>query len=164
MPFSVALKPPVGAKTMQEALPEGFEERVTGRGMVEGGWVQQQQILSHPSVGCFLTHCGLSSMTESLVNDAQLVLLPYSGDQFVHARLMSGDLKIGVEVVRREEDGWFTKESVYEALKSVMDEDSHVGKEVHKNRLKLKEVFLGERFESDDLNRFVEKLQGLICS
>ncbi|XP_042516009.1 cyanidin 3-O-galactoside 2''-O-xylosyltransferase FGGT1-like [Macadamia integrifolia] len=162
MPFLVALKPPAGAETTQEALPEGFEERVSGRGVVEGGWVQQQLILGHPSVGCFLTHCGLGSMTESLVNDAQLVLLPYSGDQFVHARLMSGDLKIGLEVERREEDGWFTKESVSEAVKMVMDEDNKVGKEVRENRLKLKKVFQGERFESDYLDEFVVKLQALI--
>ncbi|XP_043687506.1 cyanidin 3-O-galactoside 2''-O-xylosyltransferase FGGT1-like [Telopea speciosissima] len=164
MPFLVVLKPPIGAETTQDGLPEGFEERVIGRGVVEDGWVQQQLILGHPSVGCFVTHCGLGSMNESLVNDVQLVLVPHSGDQFVHARVMSGDLKIGVEVVRREEDGWYTKESVCEVVKLVMDENNKVAKEVRENRLKIKEVFKGERFESDYIDRFVEKLQALIQS
>ncbi|KAF8408983.1 hypothetical protein HHK36_005054 [Tetracentron sinense] len=162
MPFFVALKPPIGAKTIEEALPEGFKKRVEGRGVVEGGWVQQQLILGHPSVGCFVSHSGISSLTESLVNDPQLVLLPYSGDQFVNARLMSGDLKVGVEVERREEDGWFTKESVCKAVKLVMEESSEIGREVQSNRLKLREVLLKEGFESGYINSFIEKLQDLI--
>ena len=52
LPFFIALKPPMGCTTVEEALPAGFEERVKGRGVVDGDWVQQQQILSHPSVGC----------------------------------------------------------------------------------------------------------------
>ncbi|OVA09361.1 UDP-glucuronosyl/UDP-glucosyltransferase [Macleaya cordata] len=40
MPFLVALKPPVGAATVEEVLPTEFEERVSGRGVVYGGWVQ----------------------------------------------------------------------------------------------------------------------------
>ena len=39
LPFLVALKPPTGASTVEEALPEGFEERVKGRGVVYARWV-----------------------------------------------------------------------------------------------------------------------------
>lgn len=47
LPFLIAVKPPSGASTIQEALPEGFEERMKGRGVVWGGWVQNPLILSH---------------------------------------------------------------------------------------------------------------------
>ncbi|KAL1206589.1 UDP-glycosyltransferase 79B9 [Cardamine amara subsp. amara] len=40
LPFLLAVKPPKGAKTIQEALPDGFEERVKNRGVVWGEWVQ----------------------------------------------------------------------------------------------------------------------------
>uniref|UniRef100_A0A2N9G4Y1 Glycosyltransferase N-terminal domain-containing protein n=1 Tax=Fagus sylvatica TaxID=28930 RepID=A0A2N9G4Y1_FAGSY len=63
-PFLIALKPPMGCSTIEEALPEGFEERVKERGRVYGGWVEQPLILSHPSVGCFVSHCGFGSMWE----------------------------------------------------------------------------------------------------
>ncbi|KAL0002046.1 hypothetical protein SO802_015827 [Lithocarpus litseifolius] len=38
-PFLAALKPPLGPESIEEALPEGFEERVQGIGAVHGGWV-----------------------------------------------------------------------------------------------------------------------------
>ncbi|KAG2297079.1 hypothetical protein Bca52824_043748 [Brassica carinata] len=47
--------PPKGAKTIQEALPEGFEEiRVKGSGIVWEEWVQQPLILAHPCISRML--------------------------------------------------------------------------------------------------------------
>ncbi|KAK8575999.1 hypothetical protein V6N13_032687 [Hibiscus sabdariffa] len=162
LPFLVALKPPMGAETIESALPEGFQERVKGRGLVHGGWVPQQLILRHPSVGYFLTHCGLGSLAEAMVNDCQLVLLPHAVDQIINARLMSGDLRIGVEVEKGEEDGLFTKEDVYKAVKSVMDEGSELGKETRANHAKWKEFLLGPGLETSYMNDFVIKLNALM--
>ena len=61
---------------MEEAFPEGFQERVGGRGVVHGGWVPQRTILRHPSVGCFVSHAEHGSMWESLTTNPQIVLLP----------------------------------------------------------------------------------------
>ncbi|KAM7461648.1 hypothetical protein LguiA_029769 [Lonicera macranthoides] len=102
LPFFAALKPPLGAMTIDEALPEGFEERTRGRGVVYGGWVQQPLVLGHPSVGCFVNHCGFGSMWESLMSDSQIVLLPYLVDQVVNTRLLATELKVAVEVERYE--------------------------------------------------------------
>nr|KYP32356.1 Anthocyanidin 3-O-glucosyltransferase [Cajanus cajan] len=38
-PFLAALKAPIGFESVEEAMPEGFKERVHGRGIVHGGWV-----------------------------------------------------------------------------------------------------------------------------
>ncbi|RZB86536.1 UDP-glycosyltransferase 79B30 [Glycine soja] len=88
----------------------GLGKRVEGRGVVHNGWVQQQLILAHPSVGCFVTHYGAGSLTEALMNMCQMVLLPQPrGDHVVNARVMGGNLKVGVEVERGEEDGLFKR-------------------------------------------------------
>ncbi|PRQ29043.1 putative anthocyanidin 3-O-glucoside 2''-O-glucosyltransferase [Rosa chinensis] len=46
LPFFAALKPPAGVESIESALPEGFELRLKGKGVVYGGWVQQPLILS----------------------------------------------------------------------------------------------------------------------
>ncbi|CAN1251754.1 UDP-glycosyltransferase 79B3 [Linum perenne] len=49
-PFLVVLKPPTGSSTIQEALPEGFEDRVKERGIVCNEWVQQVALVNHSSI------------------------------------------------------------------------------------------------------------------
>ncbi|KAJ0246228.1 hypothetical protein HA466_0177840 [Hirschfeldia incana] len=161
LPFLVAVTPPKGAKTIQEALPEGFEERVNGRGIVWGEWVQQPLILAHPSVGCFVSHCGFGSMWESLMSDCQIVMLPFLGDQILNTRLMTEELEVSVEVPR-DETGWFSKESLSAAIISVMDIDSEVGNLVRRNHSKLKETLLSPGLLTGYTDKFVEALQDLV--
>ncbi|XP_015899104.2 UDP-glycosyltransferase 79B6 [Ziziphus jujuba] len=161
LPFFIALKPPIGCQTIEEALPEGFEERVRGRGVVHGGWVQQPQILSHPSVGCFVNHCGFGSMWESLMSDKQVVLVPHLGDQVINTNLLVEELKVAVKV-EREDKGWFTKESLSKAIKSVMNRDSEVGILVKKNHVRLKEVLGKPGFTSGYIDKFVLGLHEIV--
>ncbi|MED6222580.1 hypothetical protein PIB30_065719 [Stylosanthes scabra] len=163
MPFLAALRPPTGAETQKSALPEGFTERTKKRGVVHVDWVQQQLILSHPSVGCFVTHCGSGSLTEAMVNECQMVLLPHTGDQFINARIMSEELKVGVEV-QKSEDGLFTRQAVCNAVRSVMETNSEVGQVVRKNHGKWREFLLSKGLENKYLDGLVQKLHSLLKS
>ncbi|KAF5176938.1 Udp-glycosyltransferase 79b6 [Thalictrum thalictroides] len=164
LPFLVRLRPPVGADTLEEALPEGFEERVRNRGVVHGGWIQQELILSHPSVGCFIGHCGSGSMWESLISNCQLVLVPHFADQFLNTNFMTKQLKVAVNVERKEEDGWFARDGVCKAVKLVMDKGSEVGEEVMSNHLKLRNILLSEGFETSYINNCILKLHDLLTT
>ncbi|ESW21716.1 hypothetical protein PHAVU_005G093600 [Phaseolus vulgaris] len=162
LPFLAVVKVPIGFETIEAALPEGFKERIEGRGIVHSGWIQQQLILEHSSVGCFITHCGAGSLTEALVNKCQMVLLPQlDGDHIINARMMGSNLKVGVEVEKGEEDGWFTKESVSKAVKIVMDEENEVGREVRENHAKLRNFLVSHDLESICVDNFCQKLQNL---
>ncbi|XP_074571638.1 anthocyanidin-3-O-glucoside rhamnosyltransferase-like [Curcuma longa] len=120
MPFLAVLNPAKGEEgKVGRLLPEGWAERVKGRGLVHSGWVQQQHILRHDSVGVFLCHAGLSSVMEAVAAGCRLAMLPQKGDQYLNARLFAGDMGIGVEVERREEDGGFTREAVCAAVREV---------------------------------------------
>ncbi|GLT45278.1 hypothetical protein SLA2020_191190 [Shorea laevis] len=47
-------------------LPEGFEERTGGARTVTREWVPHAEILRHPSIACFMSHCRLGSCLESI--------------------------------------------------------------------------------------------------
>ncbi|KAH7512604.1 hypothetical protein FEM48_Zijuj12G0108300 [Ziziphus jujuba var. spinosa] len=160
-PFFIALKPPVGCQTVEEGLPERFEDRVKGTGVVYGGWVQQPQMLSHPSVGCFVNHCGSGSVWESLMSDNQIVFLPRFGDQTLYSKLFAQELKVAVSV-EKDENGWFPKDRLSKAIKSVMDKDSKVGIMVKNNHANLKKVLGQPGFMSGYIDRFVHNLQVLV--
>ncbi|GER41629.1 UDP-Glycosyltransferase superfamily protein [Striga asiatica] len=162
-PFLIALRPPTsGSGSLEEALPDGFGQRTRDRGTVHVGWVPQQVILNHPSVGCFVTHCGYGSMWEGLMSGCRLVVLPHVADQYVQARLLSGDLKVAVEVEKGDEDGLFTKDGVCGAIRAVMADESGVGKEVRENHDKWRRFWLKEGFEDACFDKFVDNLYALL--
>lgn len=164
MPFLVALKPPLECETIDSALPEGFQERAANKGIVTSDWVPQQLILGHKAIGCFVTHCGYGSLSEALVKECQLVLLPNVGDQIINARMMAQDLKVGVEIEKDDENGLFDRDGVCRVVKVVMYDESEIGKVVKANHTKWREFLLKDGLERDYVDSFVNKLQHLLTS
>ncbi|KAH9330322.1 hypothetical protein KI387_002430 [Taxus chinensis] len=79
-------------------LPPGFEERTKERGLVIRGWAPQLLILSHSSVGGFVTHCGWNSCLESIALGVPLIAWPMGADQYSDALLLVDYLKVGVRL------------------------------------------------------------------
>ncbi|KAM3383473.1 zeatin O-glucosyltransferase-like [Capsicum galapagoense] len=103
-----------------DQLPEGFEKRVEGRGMVVN-WAPQLEILSHPSTGGFLSHCGWNSCLESISMGVPLATWPISFEQPSNAVLVTNVLKIGISVkswAHREE--LVTASTIEKAVKTLM--------------------------------------------
>ncbi|KAJ0112704.1 hypothetical protein Patl1_01538 [Pistacia atlantica] len=163
LPFLLVLNFPANVDSQTElvrALPEGFMDRVKERGVVHTGWVQQQLILAHNSVGCYICHSGFSSVIEAIVNDCQLVLLPFKGDQFFNAKLIAGDLRAGVEVNRREDNGHFDTEDILEAVKTVMvDVDKEPGMCIRANHKKWRDFFSNEGIHNKFIADLVKELK-----
>nr|AYA22044.1 UFGT41 [Fagopyrum tataricum] len=79
-------------------LPEGFEDRVAGRGLIIRGWAPQVRILRHRAVGAFITHCGWNSVLEGLSAGTLMLTWPLGADQFCNSILLVDQLKVGVSV------------------------------------------------------------------
>ncbi|CAN1237611.1 Hydroquinone glucosyltransferase [Linum grandiflorum] len=74
-------------------LPKGFLDRTRGRGLVVHSWAPQAQILSHNSIGGFLTHCGWNSTLESVANGVPLIVWPLYAEQKMNAVMLTEDIK-----------------------------------------------------------------------
>ncbi|KAL2506706.1 UDP-glycosyltransferase 91B1 [Abeliophyllum distichum] len=152
--FIWVLRFPVGATIgIKEALPEGFLERVQERGMIVQGWAPQAKILAHPSTGGFLSHCGWSSIMESIYFGVPIITMPLRYDQPLNARLVvyAG---VGVEVPK-DDNGQFKKEDVAKAINNVVVEK----KTGEGMRLKAKELSKKMKEEEEvDINETSDQL------
>lgn len=49
----------------QVGYPDGFQDRIGDHGKLVG-WATQEKVVRHPSVACFMSHCGWNSTTEGV--------------------------------------------------------------------------------------------------
>ncbi|XP_015170358.1 beta-D-glucosyl crocetin beta-1,6-glucosyltransferase-like [Solanum tuberosum] len=111
--------------SIQDALPEGYLERVGERGMVIEGWAPQATILQHPSIGGFVSHCGWSSFMESMKFGVPIIAMPMHIDQPMNARIVEY-IRMGVEAAR-DEDGKLQSEEIANTIRKVLVEESGEG-------------------------------------
>nr|BAF75888.1 glucosyltransferase [Dianthus caryophyllus] len=95
--FIWVIRPDIVSSSDLNPLPDGFEEKSLGRGLVVT-WCDQVSVLSHQSVGGFLTHCGWNSILESIWYLIPLLCFPLLTDQFTNRKLVVDDLKIGINL------------------------------------------------------------------
>ncbi|KAF3616587.1 putative pentatricopeptide repeat-containing protein-like [Capsicum annuum] len=132
---------------LQIQLPDGYDERVKNKGIIYKGWVPQTKILSHSSIGGFLSHCGWNSVIEALCFGQVLIMFPVLNDQGLNARLLQ-QKGVGVEVPRNEKDGSFTSDSVAESVEfAVVSEE---GESLRTNARKMSSLF-GDRKRNGQL-------------
>lgn len=101
-------------------LPAGYEEACKLRGLVVS-WGPQLEVLAHPAVGCFLTHCGWNSTAEALVTGVPMVAVPQWTDQPMNAKYMEAVWRVGVRVRPAAADGFARREEVVRGIQEVMD-------------------------------------------
>ncbi|XP_075081986.1 UDP-glycosyltransferase 91A1-like [Nicotiana tabacum] len=137
-------------------LPKGFEQRTKDRGVVCMGWAPQLKILSHDSVGGFLTHSGWSSVVEAISYEKALILLPFLADQGLNARLLE-EKKMAYSIPRDEREGTFTRDSVANSLSLVMLEEG--GKVYRENAKNMRELFADKRKQEKYVENLMKYLQ-----
>ncbi|CAO2182595.1 unnamed protein product [Urochloa humidicola] len=85
-------------------------------------WCDQLKVLSHPSVGGFLSHCGWNSTLEAVFAGVPVLAFPVAWDQLVNARLVADEWKIGINLrEQRREDGIVSRATISAAVTKIMD-------------------------------------------
>ncbi|KAF8404619.1 hypothetical protein HHK36_009507 [Tetracentron sinense] len=86
-------------------LPPEFVTETKERGML-ASWCPQEQVLKHPSIGGFLTHCGWNSILESVCGGVPMICWPFFAEQPTNCRYTCNQWGIGMEIdnnVKRNE-------------------------------------------------------------
>ncbi|CAN6286771.1 unnamed protein product [Urochloa humidicola] len=109
-----------GAAAGDDWLDE-LGRRAGGAGLVVG-WAPQQRVLAHPSVACFVTHCGWNSVMEGARHGVPFLCWPHFGDQFCNRSYVCDVWRVGVGV-RGDERGVVTKEEVRDKLERLLGDE-----------------------------------------
>jgi hypothetical protein len=149
-----------------EILPNGFLERTKEIGKVVG-WAPQVSVLSHRSVGRFVSHCGWNSTLESVWCGVPLATWPMFAEQNINAFQFVKELGSAVEIkmdYKKEfmsNDGEIVSAELIESgIRKLMEDDkeSEVRKKVKEMKAKSRAAVSegGSSYKTIDL--FIQKI------
>uniref|UniRef100_J3LSZ4 Glycosyltransferase n=1 Tax=Oryza brachyantha TaxID=4533 RepID=J3LSZ4_ORYBR len=145
------------ANGVGEGWLEEFRRRVIGKGMIVG-WAPQQRVLSHPSVACFVSHCGWNSTMEGLRHGVPFLCWPYFADQFCNQSYICNVWGTGMKLLA-DERGVVTKEEIKNKVEQLLDD-----KEIKVRVAKWKDAACTSIAEGgsshENLLKFVNLLRG----
>ncbi|CAK7356014.1 unnamed protein product [Dovyalis caffra] len=115
------------AEAEESYFPQDLDKRVGEKGMIILGWAPQLLILSHPSTGGFLSHCGWNSTVEAIGRGVPILAWPIRGDQMYNAKLIVKHLKVGC-MISDDFSQLRQKDDIIKGIENLL------GDEVFKNR------------------------------
>lgn len=118
-----------------------LQEMVGGMGVVVP-WCDQLKVLSHPSVGGFLTHCGWNSVLEAVFCGLPMLTFPIFWDQVTDSRLVVDEWKVGLSLrgeAAGRSDGMVRREEIALVVRKLMDMDGTESKEMRRRAAELRE-------------------------
>ncbi|KAG0566034.1 hypothetical protein M758_7G031800 [Ceratodon purpureus] len=150
---------PEGKSELHQYLPPGFTDRIKDRGVIVTGWAPQVQILEHPATGGFFTHCGWSSVIESISGNVPMLAWPIQAEQRMNSSWLV-DVAGAALKVRKGFEDFATREQVEDAVRLLMCKDK--GQALRSNVSRLYELLHKGAAESGSTSRnikaFTEKL------
>lgn len=136
-PFLWVIRPDLIAGG-EKIMAKDFMDEIKGRGLLVG-WCPQERVLSHASVGGFLTHCGWNSTLESICHGVALICWPFFADQQTNCLFSCEKWGIGMEI-----DGDVKREKVEEVVRELME-----GKKGREMRVKAMDLKMKAQVATD---------------
>ncbi|XP_062077086.1 7-deoxyloganetin glucosyltransferase-like [Humulus lupulus] len=113
-------------------IPTEFVEETKERCMISS-WCPQEEVLNHPAIGGFLSHCGWNSTLESLSAGVPIIGWPFFAEQQTNCWFLCSDLGVGMAIdtdVKRDEVEKLVRELI----------DGEKGKEMREKAMEWKRI------------------------
>ena len=130
-PFLWAIRPDMVIGD-SHILPPEFMKETKERGFITS-WCPQEEVLSHPSIGGFITHSGWASTIESISSGVPMLCWPSFGDQQTNCRYTCNEWGIGMEI-----DSNVKGENVEKLVRELMEGEE--GKKMKSRSMEWKKV------------------------
>jgi hypothetical protein len=156
--FLWVLRPDVVSADDPNPLPERFADAAAGRGLVVP-WCCQVEVLAHPAVGGFLTHCGWNSILESVWAGVPMLCFPLLTDQLTNRSLVTREWGAGASIGDR---GAVRADEVCTRIEGLMaggEEGAKLRKQVGKLRDTLQAAVAPGGSSQRNFDEFINELK-----
>ncbi|KAL5582178.1 hypothetical protein UlMin_014620 [Ulmus minor] len=145
-PFLWVVRPGFTKGCLKSDYPDGFKGNL---GKIVS-WAPQEKVLNHPSVACFVSHCGWNSTIEGLSNGLPFLCWPYFCDQFLNKRYICDVWKVGMGFDSND-NGIISREEVRKKVDQLLGDGDK-----RRRCLELKEMVKENIAEDGQSSRNVE--------
>ncbi|KAL3725006.1 hypothetical protein ACJRO7_030076 [Eucalyptus globulus] len=146
--------------TEQHKLPRDLMDSIPSEEALILPWCNQLEVLESDAIGCFVTHCGLSSVVEAICLGVPMVAMPQWSDQPTNAKFVEDVWRVGVRA-RADEAGVVGREEVERCVREVVGGGGR-GREVTESArmwMETAKAAMAEGGSSDrNIDEFVEEL------
>ncbi|KAF5752965.1 UDP-glucoronosyl/UDP-glucosyl transferase family protein [Tripterygium wilfordii] len=145
------------ADGMSSFLPDGFMGRTKNLGLIVPMWAPQVEILAHPSVGGFLSHCGWNSTLESIIHGVPMIAWPLYAEQKMNATMLAEELGLAVRSAELA-NGVVGREEIKKMVRRIMkDKEGYmIRKRMKETKDKALEALSKGGSSDESLSRVVE--------
>ncbi|PIA55328.1 hypothetical protein AQUCO_00800220v1, partial [Aquilegia coerulea] len=128
---------------------DGFKDRMAQRGKIVD-WAPQYKVLAHPSIACFITHCGWNSTMEGVSNGVPLLCWPYVADQVHNENYICDTLMVGLRF-KKDENGIITRSEIQTKVQELLGDEG-----IRSRANKLKDVVKTSTSEGGSSSKNIE--------
>ncbi|XP_071689826.1 UDP-glycosyltransferase 87A1-like [Rutidosis leptorrhynchoides] len=117
-------------------------------------WCDQLRVLSHSSIGGFLTHCGWNSVKESVFSGVPMLTFPITGEQIINSKVIVDDWKNGIKV--KSGRNVVKSDEIVAVVKRLMNSSSVEMKEIMERVKKLEVVCRESNVEGGSVTKDID--------
>nr|KYP42144.1 Anthocyanidin 3-O-glucosyltransferase 5 [Cajanus cajan] len=137
--FTAGEKSETGTTVASNPFPEEFY-RVQSNGLVITDWAPQMDILKHPSIGAFVSHCGWNSVIESVSCGVPIIGWPLYAEQMMNATMLAEEVGNSIRVKVSPSTNMVGKEELAKVIRKIMDMDDKEGCVIRAKAKELKRL------------------------